>query len=139
MKELIRRILREQSEINNSVKVQTGKDGKILIIDVVDHIVYRYELIATGKKFGVEGSEILNVSKININGGSITIKSTEEGGEDINETIPQDVIKNILTTYNKDERPKSFPNIMTIQINKPKMDVSLSLMFIDKIKATPTK
>jgi len=139
MKELIRRVLREQSEIYNSVKVQTGKDGKILIIDVVDHIVYRYELIATGKKFGIEGSEKLNVIKININDGSVIIKSTEEGEEDINETIPQDVIKNILTTYNKDEQPKSFPNIMSVRIDKPKMDVSLSLMFVDKIKATPTK
>jgi len=136
MKQLIKRFLKEQVD-TKKVKVQTGSGGKILIIDADTHDVYRYELSATGKKFGIEGSEILFVKSIDIISGSITIKSSEEGEEDVTEIIPQNVISEILSTYNKDENPKSFINIMDVEYGKPKINLKLSLKFIDKIRATP--
>jgi hypothetical protein len=139
MKQLIKRFLKEQVD-TKKVKVQTGIGGKILIIDADTHDVYRYELSATGKFLGVEGSTILSATSINIISGSITIKlpkKGEEDGEVINEIIPQNIISEILSTYNKDENPKSFINIMDIEYGKPKINLKLSLKFIDKTRATP--
>ena len=139
MKQLIKRFLKEQVD-TKKVKVQTGSGGKILIIDADTHDVYRYELSATGKFLGVEGSTILSATSINIISGSITIKlpkKGEEDGEVINEIIPQNIISEILSTYNKDENPKSFINIMDVEYGKPKINLKLSLKFIDKTRATP--
>lgn len=94
MKELIRRILREESNIDDVV-IKPSMNGMINFFVLDEMLVYRYQLTATP---GPLNSRPLEVKSLDMNTGEMSVYDPQSG-EAMTEIVPKETITNIVQNF----------------------------------------
>jgi hypothetical protein len=121
MKEIIRKILREETKIDDVV-IRPSINGMINFFVLDEMLVYRYQLSA---KPGPMKSRPLQVKLLDMNTGEMTVYEPQSN-EEITEIIPKETITNIIQNF---KNKVSFKNLY--EFKKKGFSVVIDLDFYD--------